>query len=168
MSRILMLITIIFAGYIFSIQAKAQKGSTAIEKTVYCTDYHKKACKFSKKDLEFKYNSQSRSALFRPGQVSEFSFTSFKGYDYRLTFCGEDVLTKGAPIAFKITDAKTKAVLFDSNASDNAKEFEFSCDNSLNLRVEMTLPAAEGSEKNTYGCVGFLLQSRKSLQTGFK
>ena len=167
MSRILMLITI-FAGFIFSTEAKAQKGNAPIEKTVYCTDYHKKACTFSKKDLEFKYNSQSRSALFRPGQSSAFSFTSFKGYDYRLTFCGEDVLTKGAPIAFKITDAKTKAVLFDSNASDNAKEFEFSCDNGLNLRVEMTLPAAEGSEKNTYGCVGFLLQSRKNLQTGFK
>lgn len=114
------------------------------------------------------YNSQSRSALFRPGQVSVFSFTSFKGYDYRLTFCGDEVLTKGAPIAFKVTDAKTKAVLFDSNESDSATEFEFSCDNSLNLRVEMTLPEAEGSEKATYGCVGFLLQSRKNLQTGFK
>jgi len=167
MSRILILITLI-ASFIFSKEANAQKGSTPIEKTVYCTDYHKKACKFSKKDLEFMYNSQSRSALFRPGQVSVFSFTSFKGYDYRLTFCGDEVLTKGAPIAFKVTDAKTKAVLFDSNESDSATEFEFSCDNSLNLRVEMTLPEAEGSEKATYGCVGFLLQSRKNLQTGFK
>lgn len=167
MSRIIILITI-FIGLLFSTDAKAQKGNNPIQKTVYCTDYHKKACKFSKKDLEFKYNSQSRSALFRPGQVSVFSFTSFKGYDYRLTFCGEDILTKGAPIAFKVTDAKTKAVLFESKDSENAKEFEFSCDNSLNLKVEMTLPAAEGSEKATYGCVGFLLESRKNLQTGFK
>jgi len=167
MSRIIFLITM-FACLVFSIEAKAQKGNNTVEKAVYCTDYHKKACKFSKKDLEFKYNSQSRSALFRPGQVSLFSFTSFKGYDYRLTFCGEEALTKGAPIAFKITDAKTKTVLFESNGSDSAKEFEFSCDNSLNLRVEMALPAAEDSEKSTYGCVGFLLESRKNLQTGFK
>ena len=69
----------------------------------------------------------------------------------------------------KYTDQKTKAINFGVyNGSDNANEFEFSCDNSLNLSVEITLPAAEGSEKSIYGCVGFLLQSRKNLQTGFK
>jgi len=168
MSRILILITF-FASLLLTNESKAQKGSTPIEKTYYCTDFHKKMCKFEKKDLEFKYNSQSRSALFRPGQVSVFSFTSFKGYDYRLTFCGEENLTKGAPIAFKVTDAKTNTVLFDSETAENSpKEFEFICNNSLNLKVEMTLPEDESSEKASYGCVGFLLQSRRNLQTGFK
>jgi len=167
MSRILILLTL-FASLMQTKEVKSQK-SSSIEKTVYCTDYHKKVCKFSKKDLQFKYNSQSRSALFRPGQTSTFSFTSFKGYDYRLTFCGEDKLTKGAPIEFKVFDTKTKTVLFDSNSAEELPtEFEFSCDNSLNLRVEMTLPEADGSEKATYGCVGFLLESRNNLQTGFK
>jgi hypothetical protein len=167
MSRILILFTII-VGFTGLKEVKSQKRNTTIEKAIYCTDYHKKACKFTKKDLEFKYNSQSRSALFRPGQTSTFTFTSFKGYDYRLTFCGEDILTKGTPIPFKVFDARTKKVLYDSNDADSGgTEFEFTCDNTLNLKIEMMLPEADGSEKAVYGCVGFLIESRKNLTTGF-
>jgi hypothetical protein len=147
----------------------AQPGSNTIENKQYCTDYHKRACKFSNKDLEFQYNTQSRSALFRPGQSSSFSFTSFKGYDYKLTFCGEESITKGKPISFKVIDPRTKEILFDSDAENSSQEFEFTCDNSLNLKVELSLPEAdEKSKKAIYGCLGFLVQSRKSLQTGFK
>jgi hypothetical protein len=167
MSRILILF-ILFAGIFMNHKIYAQKSPGSIEKTYYCTDYHKKSCTFKNKDLEFQYNSQSRSALFRPGQSSSFTFTSFKGYDYRLTFCGEDLITKGSPIAFKLMDAKTKEVLFDSeNAEENSTEFEFTCDNTLNLRVEVSMPEADAADKAKYGCVGFLLQSRKNLNTGF-
>jgi hypothetical protein len=85
-----------------------------------------------------------------------------------LTNCGEEALTKGAPVAFKITHVKNNVVLFETKDSDSAKEYESPCDNSLNLRVEMTLPAAEGSEKSSYNYVDFLLESRNNLQTSFK
>jgi hypothetical protein len=84
------------------------------------------------------------------------------------TNCGEEALTKGAPITFKITDAKTQAVLFESKNPDSAEQYNFFCNNSLNLIVEMTLPSDNGSEKSTSDCVGFLLESRKNLQPRLK
>ena len=82
--------------------------------------------------------------------------------------CGEEALTKGAPITFKITDAKTQAVLFESKNPNIAEEYNFFYNNSLNLIVEMTLPSDNGSEKSTSDCVGFLVESRKNLQPGLK
>ncbi|MEX1189752.1 MAG: hypothetical protein WED33_10880 [Bacteroidia bacterium] len=133
-----------------------------------CTDYHKKACKFEKQDILFKYNSQSRDALFRPGQTSKLTFTATKGYDYRLTFAAEDKILQGGNISFKIYDARTKQPLFDSEEEGQA-EFEFICDSSINLTIEISLSeaSAEAKSKVLYGCVGFLLESRKTLDTGF-
>jgi hypothetical protein len=135
----------------------------------YCTDYHRNACKFIKKDLQFKYNSQSKSALFRPGQSSTFTVVAFKGLDYRFAIAAEDVILNGQPFTYKVKDAKTNAVIFDSETEETPSDFSFTCDNSLNLRIELQLPeaSAEDSKKMIYGCVGFLLESRKTLKTGF-
>lgn len=133
-----------------------------------CTDYYKKTCFFSKKDINFKHNSQSRSALFRPGQISKLTFTAHKGYDYRMTFAAEESILGGGRLEFKLIDSNTKKVLFNSE-DDGATEFEFICDSSINMIIEITLPEANIESKNKviYGCVGFLLESRPTLQTGF-
>jgi hypothetical protein len=133
-----------------------------------CTDYHKKACSFSKTDINFKYNSQSRSALFRPGQSSKLTFTAHKNYDYRLTFAAEESILGGGKVEFKILDSFTNKVLFDSQ-ENGATEFEFICDSSINMVVQIILPESTASSNNKvlYGCVGFLLESRPTLQTGF-
>jgi len=149
----------------------AQKTSSRnlVPAEVYCEDFHRSACKFIKKDLEFKYNSQSKSALFRPGQSSTFSIVAFKGLDYRFSLAVDDNLLNGQPLAYKVKDAKTNALIYDSESAEVVSDFSFTCDNSLTLRIEMQLPEAdqENAKKMIYGCVGFLLESRKTLKTGF-
>jgi len=157
---------------VFALPAAAQQlqKSDNIPASEFCTDYHRKNLSFPKKDVNFRYNSQSRSALFRPGQTSKLSFTAFKGNEYRMTCGAENTLLNGGAIAFKVMDAKSKKVIFDSS-EEGATAFEFLCDNSLNLILEIELPEAanakESAKKVTYGCVGFLLESRPALQTGF-
>lgn len=152
---------------LFSSTLQAQE--KAISRTQYCDDYHKKNCKFEKKDIEYTYNSQSRSALFRPGQISNFRFTAFKGYDYRVTFCADENLLQGQNLAYKVVDTRTKKVLYENSENNGNPEFEFICDNSINLEVQLELPQVpyKPNDKTAYGCVGFLIQSRTSLKTGF-
>jgi hypothetical protein len=133
-----------------------------------CQDFHKKACSFVKKDINYKYNSQSRDALFRPGQKSKLTFTAHKGYDYRLTFAEEDKILQSGAVSFRIIDSRTKKELFNSE-DENATELEFICDSNINLTIEIQLPenTAETFGKVLYGCFGFLLESRPTLNTGF-
>lgn len=161
------ILSLLIVGASESITAQTQLSETKTANSL-CTDYHKKACSFSKKDLNYKYNSQSRSALFRPGQTSKLTFTAHKGYDYRMTFAAEESILSGGKIDFKIINSTTKKVLFDSQ-EEGAVDFEFICDSSINMIVELSLPenSAESKSKVLYGCVGFLLESRPSLQTGF-
>ncbi len=165
---------ILFSAFIFLIlvcplSAQQLQKSDNIPASELCSDYHKKNLSFEKKDINFRYNSQSRSALFRPGQSSKLSFTAFKGNEYRITCGAENSVLNGGTVSFKILDAKTKNVLFDSEA-EGATLFEFICDNSLNLILEIALPEAtstSSTKKVVYGCVGFLMESRPALQTGF-
>jgi len=160
---------IIFIVFSASLSAQKNDKSATVQKNEYCTDYHKTACVFENKDLEWKYNGQSRSALFRPGQKSSFTFSAYKGYDYRFCLAGAENILSGQKIIFRVKDAKTKAVLYDSEVDESIQQFEFVCDNSLNVLVELELPEGEGVANNkvVYGCVGFLLQSRRTMQTGF-
>jgi hypothetical protein len=160
-------LSLIFISFALSSQAQV-KMAKAESASSMCVDYHKSACKFSKEDILYKYNSQSRDALFRPGQTSKLTFTATKGYDYRFTIAAEDKILQGGAVSFKIMDAKTKKELYNSE-EDGGTEFEFICDSSINLTVEISTPeaAAEAKSKVIYGCVGFLLESRKTLDTGF-
>ncbi len=161
------LLGVLIIGSSVSITAQTKLSDTKTANSL-CTDYHKKACSFAKKDINYGYNSQSRSALFRPGQTSRLTFTAHKSYDYRMTFAGEESILSGGRIEFKIIDSSTKKVLFNSE-EEGATEFEFICDSSINMIIEISLPenSAESKSKVLYGCVGFLLESRPTLQTGF-
>jgi hypothetical protein len=158
---------LLVTGASVSLNAQVKLSETKTANSL-CTDYHRKACSFSKADINYKYNSPSRSALFSPGQSSKLTFTAHKNYDYRLTFAGEESILSGGKIEFKILDSSTGKVLFDS-AEEGVTEFEFVCDSSINMVVQIILPesTASSTKKVLYGCVGFLLESRPTLQTGF-
>lgn len=137
--------------------------------TEYCNDYHIKHCKFQQKDIGYKYNSQSRSALFKPGQKSTFKVSVFKGHDYRMTFKGEDILLQGKPLMFKVMDSKTKKVFYQTSEENWNPDFEFYCSHSMNLVVELLLPEVpyKPNDEVLYGCLGFLMENRHSIKTGF-
>lgn len=165
----LTLVSLLFCSTIYlAAQTKLISGGT--KSTEYCTDYHKKNARFKSNELKFTLSSQSRSALFRPGQKSSFVVTAYSGYDYRFTFAVDEKLVGANSINYRIIDAKSQKELYNSAADKSEEEFMFTCTSSLNLKIELEIPEIEKKgeiNKAIYGCVGFLLESRKTIKTGF-
>lgn len=69
----------------------------------YCTKFERKFCPPSDNPY-FKYNSQSRGALFAKGKTSSLNLVVYKGQDYRITLCCDEAL--GNRIEFKIFEKK--------------------------------------------------------------
>lgn len=148
--------------------AYAQKAPT--DGRQLCSFYHGSGCMFKDKLVNFEYNSQSKSALYKRGEISSMYVVCYKGFDYRFAFCAQEDLLEGQKLHVKIYEKKTKKLIYD-NANDGfSSEFEFSCNNSISLLIEIILPPSQPvpDQKFEYkGCVGTLIQSRKSFRTGF-
>jgi hypothetical protein len=69
----------------------------------YCNNFHRKYCYPSENEF-FKYDGQSRSALFSKGQKSELAIIVYKGQDYRISLCADANL--GNNIIFRIYEVK--------------------------------------------------------------
>ncbi|MFN6039471.1 MAG: hypothetical protein ACK452_13460 [Bacteroidota bacterium] len=147
-----------------------------------CFQFHKFSCfpdgdkKSKESERGFIYDAQSRSGLFGTGEKnnkSQLRFVVYKGMDYRLTVCiDEEVL--GETVQFIVRDAKTLELLFNNADEENTKQFEFSSAQTRALTVEVTIPAAEGGgdgkskgKDSEGGCVGLLIEHKKSEKIGF-
>lgn len=150
----------------------------------HCNHFHERFC--SKSDNSyFKYNGQSKSALFAPGQTSELNVIVYKGQDYRISLCMDNNL--GEQVIFKIYESvqvagkKEKNLLYDNAANDFSPEVEFSVETSKKLAIEISIPEGEkegsargvkkGKDRSTkpkeMGCVGVLLEHMSTPKTGF-
>ncbi len=69
----------------------------------YCNNFHRKYCYPSENEF-FKYDGQSRSALFSKGQKSELTIIVYKGQDYRISLCSD--VNLGEHIIFRIYEVK--------------------------------------------------------------
>ncbi|MFN5182821.1 MAG: hypothetical protein ACK5D5_07325 [Bacteroidota bacterium] len=147
-----------------------------------CFQFHKFNCfpegESKKKEEErgFIYDSQSRSGLFGASEKnnkSQLRFVVYKGMDYRLSVCiDQEVL--GETVQFIVKDAKTNELLFNNADEENTKQFEFSSAQTRPLIVEVTIPGAEGGgdakgkgKTTEGGCVGLLIEHKKSEKIGF-
>lgn len=74
----------------------------------YCNNFHRKFCNASDNGF-FKYNGQSKSALFAKGKTSELNIIVYKGQDYRISLCADEIL--GSRIEFKIYEKKKVKVV---------------------------------------------------------
>lgn len=159
--------------FIYATNAIAQRGNQ-YDTRQFCYDYHKYSCNFEEKLVNFDYNPQSKSTLFRRGESAETHFIAYKGFDYRLSFCGQDDLLEGQKIAFFIRNGKTKELIFENSTEDFTQEFEFTCTSSSRILVEISLPPKPenslkpGNRFEYKGCIGVLIESRSSPVTGFK
>lgn len=106
-----------------------------------CLQFERKACKRSDMD-EFKFNSQSKSGLFGSSDKSELNIVVYAGQDYRISFCAGKIL--GETVAFVIKDAKTKEVLYDNAQEDFIQQFEFSCEATRRLIIEVGIYSPDG------------------------
>jgi len=138
----------------------------------YCTDFHKKNCK-PNEDADYVYNAQSKSGLFEKGQTSQLRIIASKGTDYYINICTQSALGQ---VAFKIKDGKSSEVLYDNSTDGMSQNFDFSCDNSRSLVIEVTIPGSSSGEKDKktqklksadMACLGVLIQTRPTPKTGF-
>ncbi len=140
-----------------------------VKKTHDCSGFHRDFCAPS--DIpEFKYNGQSRSALFALGETSELNVICYAGHDYRVSFCKEEVIQQD--IHFKIKN-KQDEVLYSNDQDDQyASEFEFSAgDRTKRLVLEVTIPKEDTQDSKlkstSVACIGVLIEHMPSPDTGF-
>lgn len=165
-------LSITFVTFIIAINIFGQSAKQ-FDTRKMCFDFHRYYCKFEERLINFDYNAQSKSTLFRRGETSEMYFIAYKGYDYRLSFCGQDDLLEGQKIAFFIRNGKTKELIYENSSDDFPQEFEFHCTSSARIIVEINLPPDSenklkpGNRFEYKGCMGVLIESRRAPGTGF-
>lgn len=138
-----------------------------------CGQFHLKYCVFDggeDDDSEFfYYNAQSKSGLFAQGSTSRMRCIIYRGMDYRITVCCETAL--GEQLTFKISDARTKEVLYDNSTDENKKQYEFQSSSTRQLIIEVAVPAgetkAEKGKAADAACVGLLIEHKKTDRAGF-
>lgn len=163
MKKLTSYIVIVIFAFTFNTNAKAQSSA--------CSMFHRDNCHIEgeKEEVQFIYNSQSKSGLFEQGSTCKLRCVVYKGMDYRIIVCAEtDIL--GNDIQFRILDAKTKEELFDNTKQDNVKQMDFSSSSTRQLIIEVTVPSGESKDakgKNSdAACVGLLIEHRISEKLG--
>ncbi len=142
-----------------------------------CFGYQKDSCPTSK-NIYYKINEESRSALFLKGQISRTPFTIYNGRDYRISICWDHIL--GSQIKFKLIDKDTNDILYDNSTDSNSSEFEFTVAQTRDIYIEISVPGqsstleAEGNEgiiivekDIEMGCVGVLIEHMITPTKGF-
>jgi hypothetical protein len=123
-----------------------------------CTDYHKYHCLFA--DYSFFYSEQSKSALFRKGQTSEFKIVINEGEDYYIAVCAH---RKFGDLHFKILEDNEDSTLIYENAEhDYTNSVIFTNEVTRNIIVEVSVPGGLEKGKIVRRCVGVLVQYRKT------
>ena len=146
---------------------------SAVSTAQMCNSYHaeKKACPPSTDN--FKINGQSRSAMMYKGQKSKLNVIFHDRQDYRISICPQSIL--GEQVSFKIKDGKSLDILYDNNDEDGTLIFEFSCEQTQRLVLEIEVPDdGEGSgsklsklKSSASGCMGILIEYMATPKTGF-
>lgn len=158
----------------FSGQSVAQNNDYMGRK---CYGYQKDSCPKSK-NIYYKVNMESRSALFLKGQTSQTPFTIYNGRDYRISLCWDPIL--GNQIQFRLLDGQTGDVLYDNSTDEFASDFEFTVTQTREINIEITIPGSntltqsEGSpdliivrKDKEMGCVGVLIEHMITPTKGF-
>jgi hypothetical protein len=142
-----------------------------------CFGYQRDSCTTSK-NIFYKINDESRSALFLKGQKSRTPFTIYNGRDYRVSLCWDHIL--GSQIGFKLIDKDTDQVLYDNSKDTYSSEFEFTVAQTRDIYIEIEVPgessvvAVEGNQDiiivqkdAEMGCIGVLIEHMITPTKGF-
>ncbi|MFA6401233.1 MAG: hypothetical protein WCX31_06350 [Salinivirgaceae bacterium] len=142
-----------------------------------CFGYQRDSCATSK-NIFYKINEESRSALFLKGQSSRTLFTIYNGRDYRVSLCWDHII--GNQINFKLIDKDTDQVLYDNSKDSYSTEFEFTVAQTRDIYIEISVPGQSTSlevennpdiiilQKDTeMGCIGVLIEHMITPTKGF-
>lgn len=123
-----------------------------------CTEYHEFNCTFA--DWTYFYSRQSKSALFKRGQISELRFIAYGGEDYFVSVCTH---RKFAPVHFKVyEDNEEKDLLYDNASEQYINTVSFSNNRTRKLIIEVSIPVNSEEDPNEKRCVGVLIQFKKT------
>ena len=128
-----------------------------------CYNFNIKFCDYNEsKALGWEISGEGYSGKHVLGTTFSVSYNVTKGNDYWVKLC----MGNRIPIhllAYKITNALTKELIFDSKAATK-DAFIYKCLRSSRLTIEITMPKMDSPDKAA--CVGFLTLSRPSNYKG--
>ncbi len=123
-----------------------------------CTGYHQFHCLYG--DYTFFYSRQSKSALFKRGQTSEFKIIAYGEEDYYISVCAH---RKFGDLRLRIIeDCKDSTIIYDNADFDYSDHVIFTNESTRNLIIEVSVSEGSEREMNEYRCVGLVVQFRKT------
>lgn len=105
----------------------------------------------------YTHNGQMNTTTLHAGEKAEMQMTFYKGQNYRILVCGQDML---GDIYFNVMDLNGKSIF--SSKGKNKDVWDFNVTSTQDLIVEVVIPAA--STKNQIipkGCVSLLVGFKK-------
>lgn len=141
-----------------------------------CLNFHKQRCQ-ALASSGYVMSNDSRSAMMRKGQTSEFRITIYQGKDYRISVC-TDESALGNTIHMRLVDYDTNEVLYDNKDKNYVKDYEFTVILTRTIKIVIDIPedptqkdlgANTGliSKSINQGCVGVLIEEMSTPKTGF-
>jgi hypothetical protein len=125
-----------------------------------CTDYHQYHCLYA--DYTFFYSKQSKSTLFRQGQVSELKIIAYSGEDYYISVCAH---RKFGDVRFRIIEDNVgRRIIYDNASDDYSESVIFTNEVTRNLIIEVSVPEGDDKSSTDRRCVGVVIQFRKTGQ----
>lgn len=123
-----------------------------------CYEYHINGCDVRYEG--FKLSSQSKSAMFKLGHSSLFSFKAMEGYEYYITLCYDNNL-KG--IGLTVSDENND----NSYAIEHGERFvNLIIEESTQLTIKVDVPLGDVDIESVryndlYGCVGVRVEYKR-------
>ena len=141
-----------------------------------CLNFHKTKCQ-SYASKGYIMSNDSRSAIMRKGQTSEFRITIYQGKDYRISVCADEA-NLGSTVHLRLIDYDTEELLYDNKDFNYVKDFEFTVVQTRTIKISIEIPEdqTQKASANTtglisksinQGCVGFLIEEMSTPKTGF-
>lgn len=84
-----------------------------------CNYFHRKNCEVED-GIKMRYDSQSKSAVMAKGQTSEFHLVAYKGLDYRISICADELL--GTEVQLKIYEKERVLIKKEEYAEEEYQE----------------------------------------------
>ena len=126
-----------------------------------CLNFHKTKCQ-SYASKGYIMSNDSRSAIMRKGQTSEFRITIYQGKDYRISVCADET-NLGSTVHLRLIDYDTE-------------EFTVVQTRTIKISIEIPEDQTQKAAANTtglisksinQGCVGVLIEEMSTPKTGF-
>lgn len=141
-----------------------------------CLNFHKQKCQ-SYASKGYIMSNDSRSAIMRKGQNSEFRITIYQGKDYRISVCADEA-NLGNTVHLRLIDYDTEELLYDNKDFNYVKDFEFTVVQTRTIKISIEIPEDQSqkaspnstgliSKSINQGCVGVLIEEMSTPKTGF-